>query len=441
MHVGQRIKNCYKTTGSKRAVRHVLAAVKMPSGSSNTRRECHGWHKYHLAGESMGYDTIGIKSPYITEEASANIQNSCVRREGIDLASGEILYQITTGSLEGSYDSRISIKVDNKEWEQEQRSLRTIITNPKEAKYRPVPILQETKPFIYIEASVHKAMLGHNVYGGPENFQECVKWLVTKVSQLIGHDLPNYEEWEVRRVDVAEVYRLKNFEACQEWFRGLNNCTFPRREQVNRYGTSGLFINGSTSVIKFYHKGPEFIKHDRKRLKRFIGEEKLIELIGIANDIIRAEVEIKTRKLQYDFGHVPLVKEVTDSYLHGLHDREVERMLRESKTDLTKVRRSRAVEKRLFGMYDDRLAGILLGTWYRLSAVGEKEVKKTMTKRTFYRHRELLEKAGVSWKGTDVVIRMLELVPSDFSPVRKDPRRLKITTEEAIEYMKKTACI
>jgi len=373
------------------------------------------------------YDTIAIKSPYITEAHAEQIKKQCILRESIDLRTGQILYQITTGSLRGSYDSRISIKVDNKEWKQNVSTCgRQIIRSP---------VLVETKPFIYIECSVHKAMLGHNIYGGPTDFKYAIKWLIEELEKQLEVILPYYADWEVKRVDVAEVYELPSFESCQEWFYIVNNSSFPRR-QVYRFGKTGLYVQGSTTTLKFYHKGPEFVKHDKKRVKWLLTEVKLFELIAKADCIIRVEVEIKTRKLEYELGSLPKVKDIDDNQMMEIYDKEVKKLLKEGADSMKIVRRTKAVETRLFTVYDSNLAGTLFGTWLRFTSVGEDSVKKMMPKRTFYRHKKLLQEAGVSWTGTDIV-KTVELVPADFSPVRTDKRRLDISVEEAKQHLLK----
>ena len=359
----------------------------------------------------MAVDTVGIRSPYLSEEIAARFERVSVLREGTDLQTGDKLYCITTGHLSGSYDSRISFRVEREEWQQSKAGGTFKAPSP---------------PFVYIEASVHKATLGHNVYGGPESFQPAVRWLIALVEELLGIELPMADAWMVDRVDWAEVYQLPSYEACEEWFRGLNAADYPRRK-VHRYGLSGLYAAGRTTAVKFYHKGPEFHKHDRSRLKNALAAEEFLDLQLLANTLIRAEVELHTRKLQYDFGHRPLVAEITDEYLKRVHDQEVTRLLKDGAKEMETVRQALEVEKRLYSVYDARLAGVLLGTWYRLAAFGEDYIKKnkSIPRPTFYRHRKLLVDAGITWLGSDVVLKKSSLIPAGFVPVRSDSRRLQ----------------
>jgi II/X family phage/plasmid replication protein len=356
-------------------------------------------------GGFLAIDTITLKSPYISFEVADIVKHECILRQGLDIKTGEVLYEITTASLTGSYDNKISIKVQENE-------------------YDGIGALTPSKPYITLEASVHKALLGHNVYGGPRHIQQACEYLIKLVEKLIQVKLPLYNEWSLVRCDVAEVYELPSFEAVQEWFKGLNAADYPRRS-VTRYGLSGIYAQGSTTTLKFYHKGVEFSKHDRPRLKRIWDDDKISTLQIYANKAIRCECEIKSRKLKYDFGHLPLVGEVSDQYINNVHDVEVKRFLKEGVKMMILVSNAHEVKERLYSIYKPALAGILLGTWYQLTTLGEDSVKKSMSKPSYYRHMKQLKDACVSWHCTDVILESKHsLIPKGFSPVRNDPRRI-----------------
>lgn len=382
----------------------------------------------------MAIDTVRLRSPYITECMANKIEKYCTMRQGINLMSGDIAYQITTGFLEGSYDSRISLKVEREEWVKIGCS---------------VPMRIKTRPFLVVECSVHKILLGHNVYGGSDDFLSCMNFLITFISNFLQVEFPFcFRKWKVERIDLAEVYDLGSFEAVQEYFKGLNASDYPRRT-VSRYGLSGIYASGSTTALKFYHKGPEFNKHDRKRLEKVYSDEavllstvthdgeeyayfekvkdkhkRLNDLHDIANRILRVEVEIKSRKLQDIYGDLPYIGQIDMNKLYDVYDREVCRFLKEGVSDMEIVRNAHDVERRLYSEYGTRLAGSLVGTWYMLTTLGEDSVKKRMKKANYYKHLKLLREAGVSWTGTDVVLKSSSLIPAGFSPIRTDSRRL-----------------
>lgn len=361
-------------------------------------------------------DTLRIASPSLTEATIEQVEQSLIRRQAVELATGDVQYEFTSGTLEGSWDSRVSVRVEREEW------VATKLKGKSNAAYK-VPC----EPYLVVEGSVHKALLGHNVYGGPLPPALSGAWFVDNIAGRAGVALPPSEYWRVLRVDWAEVFDLGSFEAVQEYVSGLNMASFPRREVV-RHGSESIFAPGSTTTIKAYHKGPEFSAHDWRRLKGHMDHGELVALQDRANRILRVETSIKARKLTEDFGHKPLVCELTQDYLERVHDREVARLLKEADIEMQTVRTHREVNRRLQDTYGSELASRLFGTWLQLAATGEQEVRRNMARPTFYRQRKQLIDSGCSWAATDVIVLKTSAVPVGFSPTRGDRHRL---TDEA----------
>jgi II/X family phage/plasmid replication protein len=365
-------------------------------------------------------DTVKLRSPELLEAVAVAIERQLMIRRGIDGPTGEVLYELVSGPLVGSYDHRISCTVKRERWVSERITRRT-------DNHRNLTYLEPCPPYVEVEGSAHKAMLGHNLEGGSSDPQAVCGWFIDFLAAGLGVELPPAAVWEVRRLDVAEVYAL-DYAACEGYIRGLSMADYPRRK-ILRYGSETVFFPGSTSAIKAYHKGPEFTKHDRPRLRGVVSSEVLAALQWRANELLRVEVEIKARKLDTDFYGPPTVGQLTESYITDLYDREVAKMLREGETVSEIVRTSEAVLERLYGHYSPARATALYGTWLRFSAHGEQVTKRKMKKPTFYRHRKELSEAGVSWHGSDVAIVQAGPIPAGFSPIRSDPRR--VTGEDA----------
>jgi hypothetical protein len=365
-------------------------------------------------------DTVKLASPYISEDDAARVERACVLRSEVEVSSGQENWRITTVSLLGSYDHRVSVRLEREEWQSSVlngHGGRSVLTE----KVR-------CPPYIVIEGSVHKALLGHNVFGGPQSVALACCWFVDRVGALLGVELPYAEDFSAERIDVATAFQLPSYEACSEYISGLKMAQFPRRK-VRCYADETVMSSGTTTSIKVYHKGPEFSVHDRKRLREHLEPAQLEALQQQANCILRLETSIKAKKLQADFKRKPAVVDLDIAYLERVHDRETARLLREADNDVETVRKYREVSRRLHGYYDTLLANTLFGTWTQLAVVGEEEVRKTIPKTTWYRQRKQLEQVGVSWHGADLHLdQRHSAIPSGFSPVRSDRRRL---TQEA----------
>ncbi len=372
-------------------------------------------------------DTVRLVSPFLTEVDVERIEQSCILRSAVEVATGDLQYSLTTGSLSGSWDTRVSVRVEREAWLPEYQSCKL-----------------PSAPYLIIEGSIHKALMGHNVYGGPLPPVLSCCWFVDDVAARLGVTLPYAEDWVVQRIDWAEAYELPSAAACEEYVRGLNMSEFPRRT-VMRYGSESLMAPGRTTAFKVYHKGPEFLAHDKKRLKQHLNINighidepeqlaklnQMMELEQQAMRVLRLETSIKARKLTEDFKGKPTVLQLTETYLEETHDREVLRLLKEASTDMETARTHLEVSRRLEQSYSPELASRLFGTWMQLATLGDKVVQQKMSRPTYYRQRKQLVDVGCSWNAADVqLVSRCSEIPVGFSPVRLDPRRLTAEAEE-----------
>ncbi|MGA0569841.1 phage/plasmid replication protein, II/X family [Variovorax sp. VNK109] len=383
----------------------------------------------------MAYDTIKLKSPSIDRTVMKRIEQQCILRSGCDLATGEVLYELFTGDLLGSWDSRISVIPKYQDWVVDKNGR---------------PRLHACEPYLLIEASAHKVMLGHNVYGGPTDFKEAARYLVALVEKLLDTELMSADFWTVHRVDVAHVFRLRKA-ACKEFFDSIQLRNFPRRQKKAAKYDMAVYFAGKTTTVKFYHKGSEFRQHDYSRLRSFFRilfdhmfgtdpknfervERKLNALQRLADDRLRVEVEIHSDKLQYDFGKNPTVAELDDAYLERIHDNEVERLLREGKHSMETVRNTTAVITRLQNTYGDTRGGQLYGFWSAMCTLNENVVRDKYSRATFFRNRKLLEEAGVSWRSSNIHVTANDSLIHDFTPQRVDRRFCNSPARNRPEY-------
>lgn len=393
----------------------------------------------------MGIDTVKLSSPRIGEGLATLIEGCSQLRTGIDCTDGQILYEIFSGQIDGSFDSRISFKVARSEFVNIGGSLKE----------------HPCDPYLVIECSVAKVFFGQNVYGSPTDIYywchrlvDVVGWILAMIYNvshggdyqlsLEDFQLPSADGWQVHRVDWAECYALSP-EAIKEFFRTFSHVKYPRR-QCLKYGTTGLYFPGSVTTLKFYHKGEEFKEHDYDRIKRnlaliatnkFNGTDKQYEiplwvakrlsaLQRLANNRLRVEVEIKSRKLRDLFeGRLPYVYELTDEILQTAYDADVIKLLKEGESNMETVRNHEAVRARLISLYTKRSANSLLTFWMRLAAEGEDLVRIDYSKSQFYSNRKLLVDSGISWNASNLYILPEQTaLPVGFAPLRRDPRRV-----------------
>lgn len=351
-------------------------------------------------------DTVRLQSPFLTEEDAAAVEANLDVIMRVGIADCKTKWELTTGSLEGSWDNRISVKVERSSWVDDHQG----------KKLTKVP----SAPYMIIEGSVHKALIGHNVWGGPNDVYACCRWLVDHIGALLGVSLPDGKDWLVRRIDWAEAFEVGRAGA-EEYISALAWASFPRR-RVLRYGSECVMAPGDMTTVKVYHKGPEFRKHDLKSwrvLDMSMGQY----LLDAGMDILRAEVSIRARKL--DTLESCRVDDMNEEWLRGVWFHELQKLVDEAE-GLEVVRTAREVKARLYERYSDRLARTLYGTWLELAALGDSETRVSMSARTWYRQKAQLKNAGVSWRGSDVEVTHSS-IPQGFG-LLNDVRKLDVVS-------------
>ncbi|MEW9097386.1 MAG: phage/plasmid replication protein, II/X family [Clostridiaceae bacterium] len=341
-------------------------------------------------------DTVRLKSPEISYKLAKYIESQSFLRQGIDMVSGEIIYTITTKQLLGTYDSNISVIIEQGCWEYN--------------KYKGVAEKSGSEYYIVIEASVNKLIYGHNVYGG-SNDKNQLYLLLRLVEIALDCEFPDFCDWQVVRLDYAENFEIGE-QNVYNYIINLNNSYWGRRK-IKKFDKTGIYVPGTTTTLKLYSKGQEFNKHDKKRLKSHLDNVELTKISNIANNILRVELEIKKKKIIYDLGRLHTIRELDIEYYMSLYETEVNKLIKLT-GDNAYYYKYDDVKNILFKNYSGSMANSLLGTWLKFSLEGEEKTKGIMSKATFYKHRKMLIECNCSWNNTIVEKREDNII--DFVP-------------------------
>ena len=374
-------------------------------------------------------DTLKLKKRLVDERQAAVVEQRCETLMRWSNETGEERFRFVNGTLPGSWSTNIAVNVRREEWK------RFPATRSSKAQ----TVLVNCSPYLTIEGSVHKALLGHNVFGGPLEPAPAAAWYADYVCDLLGISSGEIADWTCTRVDAAEAWEFGQYEVVEEFIHSMRVARYPRR-QPHLYGDTGILFGSTNVAVKAYHKGAEFQKNDWKGVRDSLGLERAEELLGVANGILRTEISVKSKRLKLEAnlradksgGYVPEmpVVQLKREWLEALHDTEVARIVHEGKADMNTVRTHTVVNERLRLVYDVRLAELLFGVWMQLSALGEEAYKRRVPRSTFYWQRKKLEAAGVSWLGSDIGVLETNVIPLDFSFRRDSSYRLRAQAAE-----------
>lgn len=335
-------------------------------------------------------DTIVVNTTPVSETDLDKIEKKGLIRNYIDGNTGQQINRFVSTELEGSFDNRIRINVRTDKWVRKER-------NGELETYK-----EECAPYLRIECSLHKLIVGHNIYGGSDKLKEQLRYLMNLINDVYEIKLSELDNWIITRLDYAKIYEMKSKEECLKWIQTSSNNNYPRRE-VNKYKTS-IYVPGTTTTLKIYHKGSEFKKHDSKRISKYFTQLESEQLQKIADRIMRFELEVHNKKLKDLNNGDMLVKDLKIEDIKTLYDKEVKKFMKIIKSDVEVVRTMDLVERRLVDLYGYSEGNSLFGTWVKLATQEYRKVREGMKRSTFYKHKSQLEQAGCDWVETDVTI-------------------------------------
>lgn len=299
------------------------------------------------------------------------IKNKSIVKSALNKETGEELYNIVNGHLEGSYSSSLSVK--------------PCISS----KYH----LTKTNYVLEIEGSCHKLKLGYNSHNGYYDLEKVCSELIEMVNNKYNVILPNLSEWYLQRCDIAICFDLKSQLYVCNYINNLSCCNYARRK-VKFYSNESLYLSGTTTTLKIYNKLLEFKKHD---MKKFVDTD--FDLLNYINNIkgfIRFECEIKKKILEKVYG-VKHIKVINVRYLElkNIWSDEFMKLLKFVKNDLEIIKNRAEVFERLKKYYKNSKAINLYNFYLMCCTDGLDNVKKRVCKSVYYDRLKSLKELNI----------------------------------------------
>ncbi len=322
-------------------------------------------------------DTVKIYTS-ISKEVYNIIYNQSIIKSSINKKDGELLYEIVNDHLEGSYSSKLSVRVGCA------------------VKYH----LIDDDYYIELEGSYHKIWKGFNSHDGIYNLQYIVKNFIHLTENAYNIKLPEIGKWYLQRIDIAKCFDIDKQQNVCEYINSLSLCKYSRRK-LKFFANESLYVSGTTTTLKIYNKLLEFQKHDQNKFKDT--DFKLYDYIEHIKGFIRFECEIKKKKLQsllnIEKKHISVLELKYDDFEKVWSD-EFMKLLGMLEKDLKFVRGKEDVKKRLLTLYDKSQGMRLFNFYCSIQLNGIDFVKKDMTKPTYYRYLKDLKNARVDYSQT-----------------------------------------
>lgn len=317
-------------------------------------------------------DTIKIYSE-IDRNTYDKIKSLSIVKNSVDNSKNELLYEIINDHLEGSYDSRLSVRVGCG------------------SKYG----FANLGYYIEIEGSYHKIVKGYNSHNGYYDLEFISKSLIQMVELSYNIKLSEIENWYLQRCDIAICYDLKNQENVKSYINSLSRCSYPRRNAKFYYDES-LYLSGTTTTLKIYNKMLEFKKHDIKKFNTI--DFDLKNYLNFIKGFIRFECEVKKKMLSkiYNKKHIKII-DISYEKLKEVWCDEFMKLLKFIKNDLEIVRGREEVRERLNKLYKASKASRLYNFYCAIQLNGLIDTKESMSSSVYYRNIQDLKEAKVDF--------------------------------------------
>ncbi len=294
-----------------------------------------------------------------------------------------ILYEFTSGQLQGSFDHRISFKIKTKDWVYDE-SLKA-------------PVLAEcVAPYFEVELSLHKFFLGHNCFGFDDDLSRIHTLYDYLEVEIFKTRFIDRSTVELLRIDIAEVYKFSNADDVRKIFHNMQNQRKYRTKPL-RFKDNGIYFPSTVTTFKIYNKHDEFIRHDAKRLKKIMSEDDYNYIFNMSKNCVRLECEIHKKKLNELYGkHVYVedlimkkIVEIKDLYL-----KEKQRLIFEARDDVA-IQIVGNVHDVLLQKFNSSKANNLYAFWMSMVMSGEEETRRKFKQSYYYASKKIFRELGI----------------------------------------------
>ena len=376
-------------------------------------------------------DTIRVKIEGLPAKAIDSIKYRLQSKLTIDNDTGEIRSEFTTGTLLGSYDSRISVRIKDVEY----IPASTVVSNDihklhtkelrtrKELHYliseniQTPPVAVTCDPYLEIEFSLAKWADGVNFFNTPliDDIRNLIRFRLWLQEQF-DCKLPDLYRWRLLRLDCAVNYDFGTLENIRHYITLWRGLDYPRRKKPTFYADS-LYIPGSVTTLKMYAKQPEFKKHDFGRIKKYITgqagildqdkkrsiKEKMKAIMESIAGVFRFEVEFHKRKLD-ELGATTIVK-LFDIDWAGLMEKEMEKLIGEAPSGKVHTL-SDVTQKLTLANNNGYLKGkgasmsTIIAVYTSIVVNGRKTADEVFGRQKVYRVRKILKALKINYVST-----------------------------------------
>jgi len=309
-------------------------------------------------------DTVKFLIPIENTNLLLRLKGTLSRFRKENLKTNEVNFEFYSSQVKlGSYDRNVNIMSSN------------------------------TPQGFFVEFSVPKYLKDNNVEMiEPKELTTAIPKLYKELCDHMNYELPHYSTWPVYKLDTCYNWIFEDQQIATRAIDFIKLIDYPRKKKYI-WDTSVMY-KGSAYTVKFYLKGPEFLKNAFKKVK---DQNKAHILQQWANKILRFEIGIRKNHLQDFLGRRPvLLQHITDH-------QTIEEILQHYLGILfkylnQKTMSNEAIKETLFAHFTNQKATRLYDfyqNFYYNPEIKQMYLRGGLNRSTIYRYKKDLELAGI----------------------------------------------
>lgn len=233
---------------------------------------------------------------------------------------------------------------------------------------------------------------GLNVFGSTD-IEHCAGVLIEHAGKALLSILPNWTNWQCRRLDITANYDMGNAAQVKQALRLLLGTDAPRRRtNSDTKGGDTVYWNPTSDLQagKAYHKGAHLRMMSRRG--NLVVDD---ETIDLADNLLRLELKLGARWFRrYEQDQDDDWHTLTDYELSEIHYKFFNALIGGGGVEVHDMGILLKELEKVCPTKGRALAAHR--TWALIKTIGHSQTKASMSRTTFYKHCEYLRLAGLS---------------------------------------------
>ncbi len=228
-----------------------------------------------------------------------------------------------------------------------------------------------------------------NVFGSGDPV-ECAGRMIRFVEQCHGVQLPDYTKWKCTRMDVTHNYHLGELSNVLTALEMLRNVEGGRYQLQTSAETVYWSPRSTRRSGKAYAKGPH-MQYLAKRGRAFLTPEEMHDV----NGLLRLELSLKRHFFARTIGKPWF--ELSAAELEAEHEAYFAELVGKVEINEMSDMRQQCIEAAQRLGLTEGLGRAAYLSWNSIRSVGFATWKADTPKATFYRHKKIMQEAGLSY--------------------------------------------